>query len=104
MFFVNFTCGLGGLGGVDGLSSSSSSMMVSFGFLDDFLKVFESLDWKIWEMHGKMEKQEKSLELLEDIKSLLRVFIMNKELNPGDVKIPKENPNSIIGKLFKSKK
>ena len=51
---------------------------------------------------AKMEKT--ALELLEDIKSLLRVFIMNKELNPGDVKIPKENPNSIIGKLFKSKK
>jgi len=70
----------------------------------EFFEKIESLDWKIWEMHGKMEKQEKSLELLEDIKSLLRVFIMNKELNPGDVKIPKEKPNSIIGKLFKSKK
>ena len=29
---------------------------------------------------------------------------MNKELNPGEVKIPKEKPKSIVGKLFKSKK
>jgi hypothetical protein len=70
----------------------------------EFFEKIESLDWKIWEMHGKMEKQEKSVELLEDIKSLLRVFIMNKELNPGDIQISEEKPKSIVGRLFKSKK
>ena len=74
----------------------------------EFFEKFESLDWKIWELHQKTEKSEvatgKSLELLDDIKSLLRVFIMNNELNPKDIQISEEKPKSIVGKLFKSKK
>ena len=42
-----------------------------------FFDKIESLDWKVWELHNRAEKNDKVLEVLEDVKSLLRVHLMN---------------------------
>ena len=74
----------------------------------EFFEKIESLDWKLWEMHQKMEKQEvlsgKFIEILDDIKSLLRVHLMNDGSQPNTVAELSGKPTSIVGKLFKSKK
>ena len=82
------------------------SIDLSLKTLNDFLQgeffeKIESLDWKIWEMHQKMEKAEKTLELLDDIKSLLRVHLMNDGSQPTSVEEVSGKPKSIVGKLFK---
>ena len=48
-----------------------------------------------------MEKAEKTLELLDDIKSLLRVHLMNDGSQPTSVEEVSGKPKSIVGKLFK---
>ena len=70
----------------------------------EFFEKIESLDWKIWEMHQGMEKSEKTLSILDDIKSLLRVHFMNDKSDSSSIQQVEGNPNSVIGKLFKSKK
>jgi hypothetical protein len=59
-------------------------------------------------MHQKMEKQEalsgKTIEILEDVKSLLRVHLMNDGSQSTTVEEKSGKPTSIVGKLFKSKK
>ena len=71
----------------------------------EFFEKWESLDWKIWEMHQKMEngglQGEKTLGLLDDIKSLLRVHLMNGDPQTTSVEKVEGKPKSIIGKLFK---
>ena len=70
----------------------------------EFFEKIESLDWKVWEMHQGMEKSEKTLSILDDIKSLLRVHFMNDKSDSSSIQQVEGNPNSVIGKLFKSKK
>ena len=70
----------------------------------EFFEKIESLDWKIWEMHQGMEKSEKTLSILDDIKSLLRVHFMNDKSDSSSIQQVEGKPNSVIGKLFKSKK
>jgi hypothetical protein len=67
----------------------------------DFFEKIESLDWKIWELYNRAEKNEKVLEILDDVKSLLRVHLMKdgSQTNSGEEVSGK--PTSIIGKLFK---
>ena len=86
------------------------SIDLSLKSLNDFLQgeffeKIESLDWKIWEMHQKMEKQEalsgKTIEILEDVKSLLRVHLMNDGTQSTTVEEISGKPKSIVGKLFK---
>jgi predicted component of type VI protein secretion system len=85
------------------------SIDLSLKTLNDFLQgeffeKIESLDWKIWEMHQKMEKNDKVIEILEDLKSLLRVHLMNDGSQSSSVEEVSGKPTSIVGKLFKSKK
>ena len=82
------------------------SIDLSLKTLNDFLQgeffeKIESLDWKIWEMHQKMEKNDKVIEILEDLKSLLRVHLMNDGLQSSTVEEESGKPTSIVGKLFK---
>ena len=86
------------------------SIDLSLKTLNDFLQgeffeKIESLDWKIWEMHQKMEKQEalsgKTIEVLEDVKSLLRVHLMKDGTQSNSVEEVSGKPTSIVGKLFK---
>jgi len=82
------------------------SIDLSLKTLNDFLQgeffeKIESLDWKIWEMHQKMEKNDKVIEILEDLKSLLRVHLMNDGLQSSTVEEVSGKPKSIVGKLFK---
>jgi Fe-S cluster biosynthesis and repair protein YggX len=82
------------------------SIDLSLKTLNDFLQgeffeKIESLDWKIWEMHQKMEKSEKTLSILDDIKSLLRVHFMNEGSQSTTVEEVSGKPKSIVGKLFK---
>ena len=67
----------------------------------EFFEKIESLDWKIWEMHQGMEKGEKTLSILDDIKSLLRVHFMNEQSNSSSIQQVEGKPSSVIGKLFK---
>ena len=85
------------------------SIDLSLKTLNDFLQgeffeKVESLDWKLWEMHQKMEKNDKVIEILEDLKSLLRVHLMNDGSQSSSVEEVSGKPTSIVGKLFKSKK
>lgn len=91
---------------LDYLKSLDLSLKTLNDFLQgEFFEKIESLDWKIWEMHQKMEKQEalsgKTIEILEDVKSLLRVHLMNDGTQSNSVEEESGNPTSIIGKLFK---
>jgi hypothetical protein len=52
-------------------------------------------------MHQKMEKSEKTLSILDDIKSLLRVHFMNEGSQSTTVEEVSGKPKSIVGKLFK---
>ena len=83
------------------------SIDVSLKNINDFLQgeffeKIESLDWKIWEMHQKSDQIDKMLSVVDDVKSLLRVHLMND--NSDSIQQVKGKPNSIVGKLFKSKK
>jgi hypothetical protein len=85
------------------------SIDLSLKTLNDFLQgeffeKIESFDWKLWEMHQKMEKNDKVIEILEDLKSLLRVHLMNDGSQSSSVEEVSGKPTSIVGKLFKSKK
>jgi len=85
----------------DVLKSIDASLKDLNEFLQgEFFEKIESLDWKIWEMHQGMEKSEKTLSILDDIKSLLRVHFMSGKSDPSSQQV-KGKPNSIIGKLFK---
>ena len=85
------------------------SIDLSLKTLNDFLQgeffeKIESLDWKVWELHNRAEKNDKVLEILEDVKSLLRVHLMNDGSQSSSVEEVSGKPTSIVGKLFKSKK
>ena len=67
----------------------------------DFFDKIESLDWKVGELHNRAEKNDKVLEVLEDVKSLLRVHLMNDGTQSSSVEEVSGKPKSIIGKLFK---
>ena len=67
----------------------------------EFFEKIESLDWKVWELHNRAEKNDKVLEILEDVKSLLRVHLMNDGTQSTSVEEESGKPKSVIGKLFK---
>ncbi len=82
------------------------SIDLSLKTLNDFLQgeffeKIESLDWKVWELHNRAEKNDKVLEILEDVKSLLRVHLMNDGTQSTSVEEESGKPKSVIGKLFK---
>ena len=82
------------------------SIDLSLKTLNDFLQgeffeKIESLDWKVWELHNRAEKNDKVLEILEDVKSLLRVHFMNEGSQSTTVEEVSGKPKSIVGKLFK---
>jgi hypothetical protein len=82
------------------------SIDLSLKTLNDFLQgeffeKIESLDWKVWELHNRAEKNDKVLEILEDVKSLLRVHLMNDGSQSSLVEEESGKPKSVIGKLFK---
>jgi hypothetical protein len=82
------------------------SIDLSLKTLNDFLQgeffeKIESLDWKVWELHNRAEKNDKVIEILEDLKSLLRVHLMNDGLQSSTVEEVSGKPKSIVGKLFK---
>tara|TARA_R100000008_G_C3544477_1_gene146739 strand:- start:576 stop:872 length:297 start_codon:yes stop_codon:yes gene_type:complete len=86
-----------------------NSINISLKNINDFLQgeffeKIESLDWKVWELHNKSERNDKILETMDDIKSLLRVHLMNDNLQPEANEEVEGKPESVIGKLFKSKK
>ncbi len=70
----------------------------------EFFEKIESLDWKIWELHQKSDRIDKILSMVDDVKSLLRVHFMNDKSDSSSIQQVEGNPNSVIGKLFKSKK
>ena len=70
----------------------------------EFFEKIESLDWKIWELHQKSDRIDKILSMVDDVKSLLRVHFMNDNSNPVSTEQIEDKPDSVIGKLFKSKK
>ena len=70
----------------------------------EFFEKMESLDWKLWEMHNKSDRIDKILSMVDDVKSLLRVHLMNDTSDSSSIQQVEGKPNSIIGKLFKSKK
>jgi len=87
---------------LDYLKSLDLSLKTLNDFLQgEFFEKIESLDWKIWEMHQKMEKNDKVIEILEDLKSLLRVHLMNDGSQSSSVEEVSGKPTSIVGKLFK---
>ena len=82
------------------------SIDLSLKSLNDFLQgeffeKIESLDWKVWELHNRAEKNEKVIGILEDVKSLLRVHLMNDGTQSNSVEEESGKPTSIVGKLFK---
>jgi len=82
------------------------SIDLSLKTLNDFLQgeffeKIESLDWKVWELHNRAEKNDKVIGILEDVKSLLRVHLMNDGTQSSSVEEVSGKPKSIIGKLFK---
>ena len=89
----------------DVLKSNDASLKDLNEFLQgEFFEKIDSLDLKIWEMHQGMEKNEKILSAVEDIKSLFRVHFMNGGSQSTSVEEESGKPDSVIGKLFKSKK
>ena len=82
------------------------SIDLSLKTLNDFLQgeffeKIESLDWKVWELHNRAEKNDKMLSAVEDIKSLFRVHLMNDGSQSTTVEEVSGKPKSIVGKLFK---
>ena len=67
----------------------------------EFFEKIESLDWKVWELHNRAEKNDKVIGILEDLKSLLRVHLMNDGSQSSSVEEVSGKPKSIVGKLFK---
>jgi hypothetical protein len=55
-------------------------------------------------MHNKSDRIDKILSAVEDVKSLFRVHFMNEGSQSTAVKEESGKPNTVIGKLFKSKK
>ena len=89
---------------LDYLNSIDLSLKTLNDFLQgEFFEKIESLDWKVWELHNRAEKNDKTIELLEDMKSLLRVHLMNDDSKSTTVE-NEEKPKSAIGRLFKNKK
>ena len=87
---------------LDFLKSIDINLKDLNGFLKgEFFEKIESLDWKVWELHNRAEKNDKVLEILEDVKSLLRVHLMNDGSQSSSVEEVSGKPTSIIGKLFK---
>ena len=70
----------------------------------EFFEKMESIDWKIWELHQKSDRIDKILSMVDDVKSLLRVHFMNDKSDSSSIQQDDRKPNSIVGKLFKSKK
>ena len=70
----------------------------------EFFEKMESIDWKLWEMHNKSDRIDKILSAVEDVKSLFRVHFMSGNSNTVSTEQIEGKPNSVIGKLFKSKK
>ena len=84
------------------LKSIDLSLKTLNDFLQgEFFEKIESLDWKVWELHNRAEKNDKVLDVLEDIKSLFRVHLMNDGSQPTSVEEVSGKPTSIVGKLFK---
>ena len=84
------------------LKSIDLSLKTLNDFLQgEFFEKIESLDWKVWELHNRAEKNDKVLEVIEDVKSLLRVHLMNDGTQSSSVEEVSGKPKSIIGKLFK---
>ena len=84
------------------LKSIDLSLKTLNDFLQgEFFEKIESLDWKVWELHNRAEKNDKVLDVLEDIKSLFRVHFMNDCSQSTTVEEVSGKPTSIIGKLFK---
>jgi hypothetical protein len=67
----------------------------------EFFEKIESLDWKIWELHQKSDRIDKILSMVDDVKSLLRVHLMNDKSDSSSIQQDDRKPNSIVGKLFK---
>ena len=89
----------------DVLKSIDTSLKDLNDFLQgEFFEKIESLDWKVWELHQKSDQIEKILSSVDDVKSLLRVHLMNDGSQSTSVEEVSGRPNSVIGKLFKSKK
>ena len=87
---------------LDHLKSIDVSLKNINEFLQgEFFEKIESLDWKVWEMHQKAEKRDKAIDILEDVKSLLRVHLMNDDTQSTEVEDDSSKPKSIVGKLFK---
>ena len=86
---------------LDYLKSIDLSLKTLNDFLQgEFFEKIESLDWKVWELHNRAEKNDKVLEVIEDVKSLLRVHLMKDGQQPISIE-NKGKPKSVIGKLFK---
>ena len=87
---------------LDYLKSIDLSLKTLNDFLQgEFFEKIESLDWKVWELHNRAEKNDKVIGILEDVKSLLRVHLMNDGTQSSSVEEVSGKPKSIIGKLFK---
>jgi hypothetical protein len=87
------------------LGSIDASLKSMNDFLQgEFFEKVESLDWKVWELHNRAEKNDQALAALEDIKALMRVHLMGDGSQPNPVAELSGKPTSIVGKLFKSKK
>ena len=89
----------------DVLKSIDTSLKDLNDFIQgEFFEKIESIDWKLWEMHNKSDRIDKILSAAEDIKSLFRVHYMNDNSNPVSTEQVEDKPDSVIGKLFRSKK
>ena len=67
----------------------------------EFFEKMESIDWKIWELHQKSDRIDKILSMVDDVKSLLRVHLMNDTSDSSSIQQVEGKPKSIVGKLFK---
>ena len=84
------------------LKSIDLSLKTLNDFLQgEFFEKIESLDWKVWELHNRAEKNDQMLSAVEDIKSLFRVHLMNEGSQSTLVEEVSGKPKSIVGKLFK---
>ena len=84
------------------LKSIDLSLKTLNDFLQgEFFEKIESLDWKVWELHNRAEKNDKVLDVLEDIKSLFRVHFMSDGSQSNSIEEVSGKPTSIVGKLFK---
>ena len=86
----------------DVLKSIDTSLKDLNEFLQgEFFEKIESLDWKLWEMHNKSDRVDKILSVVDDVKSLLRVHLMNDTSDSSSIQQVEGKPSSVIGKLFK---